>query len=64
MANYESILKHPSNSYYSTERLNSFVPFKMINNVNLNTRKIFLSTSNSFKSIYKNLSFNNQERML
>ena len=57
MRSYEDIVKYPSKSYYSTERLNQFVPYSMLNNVNLNRKNFFYSTFNTFKSYFKNKKF-------
>ena len=64
MVNYQSLMKYPPNNYYSTERLNHFVPYKMIKNTNLNKKRDYYSTFNSFDSFYKNnpaLTLNNIE---
>ena len=50
MGSYKDILKYPPNDYYSTERIRHFIPFKMLKNVNLNKKKDFYSTFNSFNT--------------
>ena len=54
MVNYQSLMKYPPNNYYSTERLNHFIPYKIIKNTNLNKKRDYYSTFNSFDSLYKN----------
>ena len=48
MINYKNLLKHPSNNFYSTERLKDYIPFSMIKNTNLNKKRLFNSTFNDF----------------
>ena len=48
MGSYKNILKYPPNDYYSTERIRHFIPFKILRNTNLNKKKDFYSTFNSF----------------
>ena len=50
MGSYKDILKFPPNDYYSTERIRHFIPFKMLKNTNLNKKKDFYSTFNSFNT--------------
>ena len=54
MVNYQNLMKYPPNNYYSTERLNQFIPYKIINNTNLNKKRDYYSTFNSFDYLYKN----------
>ena len=54
MVNYQNLMKYPPNNYYSTERLNHFIPYKIIKNTNLNKKRDYYSTFNSFDSLYKN----------
>ena len=66
MGSYKDILKYPPNDYYSTERIRHFIPFKMLKNVNLNKKKDFYSTFNSFNT-YSNrkiLSLNDSNSIL
>jgi len=54
MVNYQSLMKYPPNKYYSTERINHFIPYKIIKNTNLNKKRDYYSTLNSFDSLYSN----------
>ena len=58
MTNYKNLLKYPSNYYYSTERLKNYIPFKMLDNANLNNKKNFYSTYNDFNN--RVLAFNSE----
>ena len=66
MGSYKDILKYPPNDYYSTERIRHFIPFKMLRNTNLNKKKDFYSTFNSFNTSSNRqfLSLNDNNKIL
>jgi hypothetical protein len=66
MGSYKDILKYPLNDYYSTERIRHFIPFKMLRNTNLNKKKDFYSTFNSFNTSSNRqfLSLNDSNKIL
>ena len=45
---YTKKLKYPPNNYYSTDKINHSIPFKDLNDINLNKKLNFLSTFNVF----------------
>ena len=44
MINYKNLLKHPTNNFYSTEKIKDYIPFSMIKNANLNKKRLFNSS--------------------
>lgn len=54
MVNYQSLMKYPPKNYYSTDRINHYIPYKMIKNTNLNKKRDYYSTFNSLDSFFKN----------